>query len=365
MAIERAILEKYATEFPVLQSPDEGAAKNASTFAEQPQARKRAAQHVAPVPAPAAATIPEVFQSKLGLFIEDLLTLDGHANELGSDAYQLQEVVSCDGFSALFKARPKSAKGIPALVKIFDPVMLPQARADEFLEKVIDYQSAMYDVNILKVVGRGAVGTDTALLYEYMPTTLEDLVGQHAEGIPLEMMMEILPQILNALGYSHMHRGGDGKVARLSHLHLRPSKFLFDESKQVVKLEDCAVWRSLVEVRGYKKRLSEEPGVDLSALAPESFVIDSKFVNAFLVDIYALGVLLYRLATGQPPFFGSNYEEYRFEHLKKFAIPPKVHRYTVPKWLDEMIMKCLEKEPPHRWRSATQMELAIRKDVLQ
>lgn len=365
MAIERAILEKYAAESPVLLSPDEGDAKKASTFAEQPQAGTEASRQMAPVPVSLAIEIPEVFQAKVGMLIEDLRLLDGHAYGRPGSAFQLQEVVSSDSFSALFKARTKSTTGIPVLVKIFDPVLLPQAHVEEFLQKVIDYQSGMSDINILKVVGRGTAGADTALLYEYMPTNLENLVGQHAEGLPLEMMMEILPQVLNALGYSHMHRGADGKVARLSHLHLRPSKFLFDENKQVVKLEDCAVWRSLVEVRGYKRHLSEEPGVDLSALAPESFVIESKFVNAFLVDIYALGVLLYRLATGRNPFFGSNYEEYRFEHLRKFPIPPRVHRYTIPAWLDEMILKCLEKEPGQRWRSATQMELAIRKDVLQ
>ncbi len=53
----------------------------------------------------------------------------------------------------------------------------------------------------------------------------------------------------------------------------------------------------------------------------------------------------------------------RFEHIHKFAVPPRVHRYDVPKWLDQMIMKCLEKEPKDRWRSPTQMELAIGKGV--
>jgi serine/threonine protein kinase len=51
--------------------------------------------------------------------------------------------------------------------------------------------------------------------------------------------------------------------------------------------------------------------------------------------------------------------------LKKYAVPPRVYQYDIPLWLDEMIMKCLEKEPDKRWRSATQMELAIGKGIIR
>jgi len=366
MAIERSIEEKHTARPPVMQGAAESNSVGVSTGAVRTQVAMEAPEGgQRPIPLIKPGTVPDVFQNKVGMSVEGVSRVDGFADDLPRDGYQLAEVVSADGFSALFRAQPGSTGGNQLLVKVFDPVMIPAGHAEEFFEKVMAYQAAMNDVNILKVVGRGAVGADKALLYEYIPTNLGNVVRQHEDGLPLEMMMVVLPQILNALGYSHMHRGGDGIVRRLSHLHLQPSKFLFDEDKQVAKLEDCAVWRSLVQVRGHRKHLFEEPGVDLSALAPECFVIESKFVNAFLVDIYALGALLYRLATGQQPFSCSNPEEYRFEHLRKFPIPPRVHRYTIPRWLDEMILKCLEKEPAQRWRSATQMELAIRKDVLQ
>ncbi len=104
--------------------------------------------------------------------------------------------------------------------------------------------------------------------------------------------------------------------------------------------------------------------MDLAALAPEAFVMSSKTVKGTAVDIYALGVVLYRLVTGKRPFSGNGLDEYSFLHLKTFAIPPRVHRYTIPAWLDSMILKCLEKEPGRRWRSATQMELSIGKETV-
>jgi serine/threonine-protein kinase len=101
--------------------------------------------------------------------------------------------------------------------------------------------------------------------------------------------------------------------------------------------------------------------VGLAGLAPETFVLDGKFINGQLVDIYALGVVLYEMVTGIKPFAGPGFDEFRFQHMKRFPAPPKVHNHNIPSWLDAMIVKCLDKEPQKRWRSPTQMELAIGK----
>jgi serine/threonine protein kinase len=180
--------------------------------------------------------------------------------------------------------------------------------------------------------------------------------------MPLDELTNLLPQIFNAVGYTHMHRSRDGVIRRLPHLYLTLSAFFLNEEEDLIKLDSCAVWRSLVETRGHKAHLYEEPGIDLSALAPEAFVLSSKFVKGHYADIYALGALLYRLATGKAAFSASNAEEYSFAHLRTFPVPPKVHRYTVPSWMDRMILKAMEKELSKRWRSATQMELTVGKD---
>jgi serine/threonine-protein kinase len=177
----------------------------------------------------------------------------------------------------------------------------------------------------------------------------------------MDLMIRLLSQVLNGLGYAHLHRGRDGVVRRLPHLDLRPSKLLMDRDMNVVKLDDCGVMRALFAERGSKKFLWEEFGTDLRSLAPEAFVMETRSLDLLLVDLYALGAMLYRLATGTSMFTCADAEEYKFAHLKKYPVPPRVHRYDIPRWLDAMILKCLEKEPDERWRSATQMELAVGK----
>jgi len=299
----------------------------------------------------------------LGMRLEQITPVPEVDWDLQAENYEIKEIVTSGMQSAIFKAGSPSESAPPIAVKMFLPDSIPEDVLREVISRTIFYQSAMYDPNIVKILGSCILNGVPALLHEYVPTNLEMALQSEPEGLPLDVVIQLLPQIFNGLGYSHMHIGRDGAPARVPHLNLRLSKFLYDPAMKAVKLEGCGVWRALVDVRGFKRHLWEEPGADIAALPPESFVQESRFVNAFLVDIYQLGVALYRMVTGTAPFVGTNLEEYRFMHLRKFPIPPRVHRYTIPGWLDGMILKCLEKEPSKRWRSATQMELAIGKGL--
>ncbi|MFH1113019.1 MAG: hypothetical protein V1792_03780 [Pseudomonadota bacterium] len=314
------------------------------------------------VPPERPEAVPQALQNLVGLPLESVSLLPGSPGDMAAEDFEVTEVIAAGAQSGMFKADPIGRSRPPVAVKVFLPELLPESDLKEVVGRITTYQSAMRDKNILTVFGTGTLAGEPAIIYEYLPETLEMLVEQEPEGLSEDILMSILPKMLNALGYSHMHRGTDGVVRRLPHLNLRLSRFYCDHPGGAVKLEGCGVWKSFVEVRDFKRRLWEEPGVDLSALAPEAFVLNSKFVNPFLADMYAMGAVIYKLATGRSAFSADDVKEYSFAHLRKFPIPPRVHRYQLPPWLDSMILKCLEKEPENRWRSATQMELHLGKD---
>lgn len=305
----------------------------------------------------------EALMEMVGTAVEDISFLPERSGSLGDQDYVITKLIYAGTRSATFKAEPAAGTGEPLAVKLFNPELVPDGSIDELLKEIMVYQSNMDDRNILRILGSGSVAGWSTLIYEYVPVSFADLLDREPEGVSLDLVVKILPQICNAVGYAHMHRGLDGNIRRVPHLGLALSSFLFDEDQRVVKLDGCGVWRSFVAVRGYKKRLWEEPGVDLCSMPPEAFVLGSRSVNAFQADIYSLGVTLYRLVTGKDPFNGTDVEQFSFLHLKTYPIPPRVHRYTTPGWLDAMILKCLEKEPDKRWRSATQMELSIGKSL--
>jgi hypothetical protein len=357
----QAAQEPEPTPEPLATSTTQPLSTVSSPAAESPAFAPEPHRQV-PVPeAPGEEAFPEELLDKVGLEIEHFSPIESAPEEFRSGKYRIKEVVRHGHWAALFKAEDESGLAQPLAVRLFH-VDVPVDRLNEFLDKTLTYQAGMTDNNILQVVGSATLGDDRVLVYPFFTKSLDLLVRNHPDGLPFDVLDLLLPQILNAVGYSHMHRSKDGVVRRLPHMGLNLNNFLVDEAETVVKLDGCGVWKSILEVRGHKRHLWEEPGIDLSALAPEAFVLDSKFVNPFYADMYALGAVLYRLATGKQAFSASNMDEYSFVHLRTFPVPPRVHRYTVPAWLDGMILKALEKESAKRWRSATQMELAIGKD---
>jgi hypothetical protein len=81
------------------------------------------------------------------------------------------------------------------------------------------------------------------------------------------------------------------------------------------------------------------------------------------IDIYALGVLLYRLLTGRLPFDGKNALTLAQQHLEEPAPRPS-HRIPVAPALDALVLRCLEKQPERRYGSVDELLVALRRAAL-
>ncbi|MEJ2717207.1 MAG: protein kinase, partial [Deltaproteobacteria bacterium] len=303
--------------------------------------------------------IPEERRRKVGAPRTNIELLPVFADELTGLEFRISGVIGTGVKASVFRAENLTNTEHSLRAKLFSPEQAQGANLAEIIEQIVEYQSNMDDPNILRIIGTATLEGSPVILYEHLPVDAETILMQKPDGLPLDLIIRMLPQILNGLGYAHMHRGKDGAIRRLPHMSLKPSKLLLDDEMTVVKIDECGVCKALMDGRDYDPDPWDTLGTDPAARAPETFVLDSKFVNLALMDIYGLGALLYRLVTGQPPFSCASIDEYRFAHLRKYPVPPRVHRYDIPLWLDEMILKCLEKEPTARWRSATQMELAL------
>lgn len=69
-------------------------------------------------------------------------------------------------------------------------------------------------------------------------------------------------------------------------------------------------------------------------------------------DLYALGVVLYELVTGVPPFVGESPVSVAYQHVREFAPPPSDLNPNIPPALDAIVMRCLEKDPRKRYQTA-------------
>lgn len=184
-------------------------------------------------------------------------------------------------------------------------------------------------------------------------SSLSELVKRHGRFAAAEAL-EILEPVCAALQAAHdkgiVHRdlkGGNIMVASRG-------------EQKLVKLLDF----------GIAKLIHPEPGEaglttagrrlgTPSAMAPEQFRGDPVDQRT---DIYALGVLLYRLLTGQLPFPGANSEEIERSHLNAPAPPPSRVAPISPA-MDAIVLRCLEKKPERRYSSATEFIGALREAV--
>src|SRR5262249_17753141 len=92
-------------------------------------------------------------------------------------------------------------------------------------------------------------------------------------------------------------------------------------------------------------------------LAPEVFYSDTGPHS----DIYGLGAILYHLLTGRPPFVGDSLPHLFAQTLKLVPVPPLQLRPEVPPELGAVCLKCLQKEPKHRYASAAALAEDLRR----
>src|SRR5262249_41993309 len=69
-------------------------------------------------------------------------------------------------------------------------------------------------------------------------------------------------------------------------------------------------------------------------------------------DVYALGVILYEMLTGRPPLEGDSPAETLHKVIAEEPIPPARHSAAVPRDLETICIKCLQKNPSRRYASA-------------
>lgn len=165
----------------------------------------------------------------------------------------------------------------------------------------------------------------------------QSLYEQRPEG--LEQMLGIIRQVCEAL--DHAHKRG------IIHRDIKPEN-VFITTEGTVKLMDFGLARALAS------RLSGTGTLvgTVFYIAPEQALgqeIDQR------ADLYALGVMLYELVTGQLPFTGVDPFAVITQHLYASVVPPRARKPEIPAYLEALILQLLSKRREERPASASEV----------
>ncbi len=266
--------------------------------------------------------------------------------------YKLKKRIGAGGMGEVWSAFHRGLQRDVAL-KILRPESARDPRMVERFEREVRATTELTHPNTIRVYDYGV--TEDGLWYYAM----ELLEGRHLGAVvahegPLDpgRAARLVAQAARALAEAH-RRG-------LVHRDVKPANLFLTElggEPDFLKVLDF----------GVVKFTAQEAGADLTRtgffagtpayLSPE--VAGGGEADA-RSDVYALGAVLYFLLTGAPPFSSDNPTELLAAHMSKRPIPPSQRRgEALPPAIEEIVMRCLAKDPAARYESAVELARAL------
>src|SRR6266540_3660745 len=259
-------------------------------------------------------------------------TLTGLSKALGAK-YDVKRLVGSGGFAEVYEVWDKDLERRLA-VKVLRPDVAWTAGMIERFQRETRAAARLEHANILPI---HFVGDGEGLVYYAMPFVDGMSLGEllkRSGALPPERALAIIIPILDALDHAHK--------ADLLHRDIKPDNIRLD-SDAGAGLTQTGL------VIGTPHYMSPEQALGDPNLGPGS-------------DLYSLGCVLFQMVTGSPPFDGESSQQIVGQHI---ADPPPAATDVnpkVPREMSDVILRCLEKQPANRFRSAGEVIAALESD---
>lgn len=257
------------------------------------------------------------------------------------DGYELLSLLGHGGMGVVYKARHLRLNRQVAL-KMIRPDGCPRTEHLSRLRLEAQTVASLCHPNIVQVYDIGETGGLPYVCLELLEGgSLDERMGGNPQ--PPRVAAEIIATL--ALAIHEAHRAG------IVHRDLKPTNVLF-AADGTPKVTDF----------GLAKRIEHEDGHTRTGqimgspcfMAPEQARGRRAHIGP-ATDVYSLGAILYQLLTGRPPFKGITPVETVMQVLHDEPVAPSKLQSRIPRDLETVCLKCLEKDPRRRYGSAEEL----------
>lgn len=264
--------------------------------------------------------------------------MDKYIGRLLDNRYEILEVIGTGGMAVVYKARCHRLNRLVAIKILKDDYL----EDEEFRRRFHSESQAVAMLSHPNIVSIYDVSTSI---------TADYIVMELIDGITLKQYME-KKGVLNwketlhfaiQIGKALEHAHGRGIV----HRDIKPHNVMVLKNGSV-KVTDFGIARMMSK----GNTLTKEALGSVHYISPEQAKggrVDSRS------DIYSLGVVMYEMMSGRPPYDGESPVAVAIQHINGGAAMPSTLNPNIPGGLEQIIMKAMAHEPVQRYDSATQM----------
>jgi serine/threonine protein kinase len=243
----------------------------------------------------------------------------------------------------VYKARDRETGETVALKLLKPEIASDQTMMDRFKNELL-FARKITHKNVCRVHEFNRIGGIAYTSMEFVEGESLRSVLNRFGSLPPRKGMDVAHQICSGLKEAH--------AQGIVHRDLKPENVMIDAQGNV-KIMDFGIARSMEAVTRLTGSMVGTPAY----MAPEQ--VAGKPVD-YRTDIYSLGLMLYEIFTGAQAFHADTPVAVALKQLRESPPLPHEVEPSIPVPIERAILKCLEKEPPKRFQSISELENALR-----
>jgi len=274
--------------------------------------------------------------------------VDPTALSAGSDfgtRYRIEALLGQGGMGRVYKAYDKTLDRTVALKVVRQGMMADMEAINRFKQELL-LASKISHTNILRIHDMGEVGDVKFITMAFVDGPDLHHILQETPKLPFERVVSFAQQLAAALAAAQ----AEGVI----HRDLKPQNILVGKDDHLY-VSDFGLARSFEETNIQVTRTGAFLGTP-RYMSPEQ--VEGKPAD-LRSDIYAYGLILYEMVTGDVPFTGESTIKVMYQRIQEKPKSPKSLNPELPNWFVQVVMRCLERDPKARYQRADEILLDL------